>query len=97
KNKIKQYIKKVSTGFLWTIQYIVSIRRSFKVAFSMILSGIISITMIIVTIFGALVWTSGLATVAWGFIAIISGLTCIITTDMWRRARKKEKEVITNL
>lgn len=40
---------------------------------------------------------SGLATVGWGFIALVSGLICLITTDMWRRARRKEKEVATNL
>ncbi|MCG3260753.1 MAG: hypothetical protein H7644_13455 [Candidatus Heimdallarchaeota archaeon] len=82
KHKLKHYIKKVFTGFLRTLKYIVSIRKSTKSAFLMIISGIISITMIIVTILGALVWTSGLATVAWGFIAIISGLTCIITIAM---------------
>jgi uncharacterized protein YjeT (DUF2065 family) len=53
--------------------------------------------MIVVTILGALVWSSEMATLAWGFIAIISGLICIITTDMWRRARKKEREVVTNI
>ena len=90
------------TGIVWLITISIwiitsNLKKSIKLSFLVILSGVITISMIVVTILGALVWTSGLATVAWGFIAIISGLICIITTDMWRRARKKEREVATNL
>ena len=74
-----------------------NLKRSTKIIFILIPSGIISIAMIVVTIFGALVWSSGLATLGWGFIAVVSGLICIITTDMWIRARKKERDVVTNL
>ena len=74
-----------------------NLKRSTKIIFILIPSGIISIAMIVVTIFGALVWSSGLATLGLGFIAVVSGLICIITTDMWIRARKKERDVVTNL
>ncbi len=68
--------------------------KTIKYLYFIIPTGLISISMIVVTIIGATVWYSGLAVIGWGFIALVSGVLCITIILLWRIAIKSEKEKI---
>ena len=78
-----------------TVWIIISdLKRSVKLLFLTIPAVIIMLIGIIFSILGfLLVWYLDLGSVALLLTAIASGFVHIITADMWRRARKKEKKV----
>ena len=86
------YFTSIVILFTATIWVIVSnLKKSEKLLFLTVSALIIMTLMIIFIPLGFLVWSLGLGTVNFILAAIVSGFIHIISANMWRRARKKEK------
>jgi len=92
-NNQKNLLVRAYEKLLSILRNLPSLRKSTAMLYISIVAGLNAIAMIVITIFGALVWNSGLATVGMGFIVIVSALICIISINIWKNNRKKEREV----
>ncbi len=86
KDKEKKLLNRISDS-------ISNLRRSVKLLFLTILAVIIMILGIILFIIAVQFWSLDLGSVYFILAALVSGFVHIITANMWRRARKKEREV----